>query len=162
MQAKKKKRRLSDTCSLCESPVWQYSDDGTAYCEFHARWEHTSIERMRHPLDEYHNRASVLPKRLRRAEKVTIDIIKHIGYAEALWVAEHLGFEHDVQWWDGRLIIRLSDMQLVAFAAAVRAHHEALYPSRDDPENSRVSKLHAGQTNQAAQVRSRKKKRERL
>lgn len=128
-----KKRLLRDTCFRCDLPVWQYDESGRAFCESHARWRHLKIERMQHPLDAYRNRSSVMPARVNRAEKITIDIIQRIGYAEALWVSEHLGFEEYIQWWDGRLIIRLSDMQLIAFAAAMRAHLEAVYPSRDDP-----------------------------
>lgn len=104
-----------------------------------------TIERMRHPLDEYHNRAAVLLPRLTRATQTMVDIIKRIGYAEALWVAEHLGFEWGVQWWDEQLFIKLSDMQLVAFSAAMRAHHEALYPSKDDPTKLRVRGTDASQ-----------------
>ena len=74
---------------------------------------------------------------------VVTDIIQRIGYAEALWVAEHLAWEADVQWWDSRVIIKLSDLQMVAFAAAMRAHHEALYPRRDEPTKLRASGLDA-------------------
>jgi hypothetical protein len=110
---------------------------------------------MRHPLDDYHNRAAVMPRRLERATQTTVSIVKRLGYAEALWVAEHLGFEWGVQWWDERLVIRLSDMQLVAFSAAMRAHVEALYPSRDEPTKLRMKVRDATQD---ATPRKKKKK----
>lgn len=126
---KKKKRRLKDTCTHCGLHVWQYDEDGTPYCEAHARWKHVEVERLRHPHDEHHGRTAT-PRRVKRAIEVITTTIQRIGYAEAFWVAEHLAFESQVQWWDERVIIRLSDLQLVAFAAAMRAHREAIYPRR--------------------------------
>jgi len=121
-----KKRRLKDPCSLCPELVWQYDADGTAYCQAHARWRHVEIQRQQHPLDGLHDRPSAMPDRVQRATKTVVDTIKRIGYAEAFWVAEHLGFEWGVQWWNEQVVISLSDLQLVAFAAAMRAHREAV------------------------------------
>jgi hypothetical protein len=48
-----------------------------------------------------------------------------------MWVAEQIAFEYGVGWdMDGKFWIGLSDLQLIAFAAALRAHHEALYPGK--------------------------------
>lgn len=84
---------------------------------------------MAHPHDAHHETA-VSPARVDRAIKSVVDTIQRLGYAEAFWVAEHLAFEWGVQWWDEQVVIRLSDLQIVAFAAAMRAHCEALYPTK--------------------------------
>jgi len=62
------------------------------------------------------------------------DSIGRLGYAEALWVGEQLGFDGWGIWFErakddfgvGQLKINLSDLQLIAFAAALRAHHEVI------------------------------------
>lgn len=158
---KKKRRLVTDTCSLCENPVWQYDTDGKAYCEPHARWQYLTVERMQHPLDSIHNRATVLLPRKDKAVASMVDTIKRLGYAEAIWVAEHLGFDWGVQWWDEKLVIRLSDMQLVAFSAAMRAHREALFPNnRDDPKKR--AEVSNAQPQGAERKRKKKKKKQKL
>lgn len=152
----KKKRRLTDPCSLCGEPVWQYGEDGKAYCEAHARWKHIEIERVNHPLDAHHA-TSVLPHRVERATKVIVSTIRRMGYAEAFWVAEHLAFENGVQWWDERVVIRLSDLQLVAFAAAMRTHCEALYPKQSWQSKVEASNARSEEA-ERREVRKKKKR----
>ena len=126
---KPKQKKLLDTCRYCENLVWQYDEEGMSYCEPHARWSHAEIERLPHPFDAHHERHAVLST-VKKAEKTIIRIIRRIGYAEAFWVAEHLAIENGVQWWNESVVIRLTDLQLVAFAAAMKAHREAMYPKR--------------------------------
>ena len=106
-----------------------------------------------------------MPSRRERAEKTVVGIIKRIGYAEALWVAEHLAWENEVQWWDSRLIIRLSDMQLVAFAAAIRAHYEAIYPSmkkKDEPTRGADGNVKPTDQTEEAEPKPKKRKKARF
>lgn len=122
-----KKKHLKDTCSQCDELVWQYDEDGIGYCAAHARWKQIEVHRMAHPFDAHHDRA-VTASRLEKATKTVVDCIQRLGYAEAFWVAEHLQFEWGVQWWNEQVVIRLTDLQMVAFAAAMSAHRQALYP----------------------------------
>ena len=122
-----KKRKLEDTCRYCDAFVWQYDKEGMPYCETHARWSHAEIERLPHPFDSHHGK-HVLLTTVEKAEKSIINIIKRIGYAEAFWVAEHLALENGVQWWNESIVIRLTDLQLISFAAAMKAHRAAMYP----------------------------------
>lgn len=133
---KPKQKKLLDTCRYCDGLVWQYDKEGRPYCETHARWSHAEIERLPHPSDAHHER-HVLSPRVDRAVKVIVTTIRRIGYAEAFWVAEHLAIENGVQWWDERVVIRLTDLQLVAFAAAMRAHREAMYPKSKSKEGAK-------------------------
>ncbi len=139
MKKKPKQKKLLDTCAFCENLVWQYDEEGTAYCEPHARWHHAKIERLPHPFDSHHKQA-VLPSRIARAEKTILDTIRRLGYAEAFWVAEHLALENGVQWWDESVVIRLTDLQLISFAAALRAHREAMYPKKSKVGKKREEK----------------------
>lgn len=125
----KEKRKLKDHCAYCDELVWQYDETGKGFCEMHARWKHMEMRREKHPLDVLHP-MSVLSSRVDHAGKRVVGIIKRIGYAEAFLIAERLGFESGVQWWDEKLYLRLSDLQLIAFAAAMSAHFEAVYPKR--------------------------------
>jgi len=83
-----------------------------------------------HPRDGHHIPMAPLTHVERAAERLR-DLIERMGYAEALWVAEHLAFEYGVMWnpQKGRLAIDLTDLQLIAFAAAMRSHHAATYPT---------------------------------
>lgn len=127
---RKKVKRLSDTCSKCDLVAWQYADDGTAYCEAHARWERIEVQRMEHPLDTHPHSTSVEPAKLAKATGIMVKAVKRAGYAEALWVAECLGMEWGVQWWESKLYIKLTDLQLVAFAAAMQTHTAKVMPKK--------------------------------
>lgn len=127
---KKKVKRLSDTCSECDLLAWQYDSKGIAFCETHAQWERIEIQRMEHPLDAHPHSTSVDPAKLQKATNVMVKSIKRVGYAEALWVAECLTFEWGVQWWNSQIYISLTDLQLVAFAAAMQTHAAKVMPKR--------------------------------
>ena len=130
MKKKRKVKKLSDTCSECELIAWQYADDGTAYCETHARWAKIEITRMEHPLDAHPHSTSVEPGKIEKATRILISCIKRVGYAEALWVAECLTFEWGVQWWESQIYIKLTDLQLVAYAAAMQTHAQKVMPKQ--------------------------------
>lgn len=68
-------------------------------------------------------------QRVIRAKKRLIDLVQRVGYAEVEWVAEELAFEFGIGWNGDKLMVSLSDLQLIAFTAALRAHVEAQYPS---------------------------------
>lgn len=86
----------------------------------------------------HHPEPHVLDERLAWASKTIKDSVDRVGYAEALWVAEALGFEYAVQWrGEDALVISLEDLQLVAFAAAMRAHHEVITLQLQGPLSAR-------------------------
>ena len=122
------KRRLKDKC-FCGLRVWQYGAKGKAYCEAHARWKNVQVELLQHPLDAAHS-YTIMPSVIDEAIKTITNTIKRIGYAEAFWVAEHLRFDWGVQWWNEKVVIHLTELQLLAFAAAMKAHRETVYPKR--------------------------------
>ena len=136
---KSKQKELLDTCRYCEDLVWQYDEEGMPYCETHARWSHAEIERLPHPFDAHHEKHALL-SRVEKAEKTIINIIQRIGYAEAFWVAEHLALENGVQWWNEQVVIRLTDLQLISFAAAMRAHREVMYPKKKAKKDAKKNK----------------------
>ena len=128
----KKRKKLNDTCHEpeCDLLVWQYAEDGTPYCAAHARWSHLEVERMVHPL-EAHPHARRPPKALvDKAVRILDKYISRLGPAEAFWVAECLEFEWGIQWWDDKVVIRLTDLQLIAFSAALKAHGEPISPPK--------------------------------
>ncbi len=126
----KHKKRLADKCHepSCNKLVWQYASDGTPYCATHARWSHLEIERMEHPIDA-HPHAHRPPKEIvKKALRILNKYISRLGPAEAFWVAECLTFEWGIQWWEEQVVVRLTDLQLIAFAAALKAHGDRIYP----------------------------------
>lgn len=66
--------------------------------------------------------------RLTRATELVRDAIKTMGYAEALEVAQELGFDYAFDLHDGKFTIRrsgdeaLTDLQMIAFACALAEH----------------------------------------
>lgn len=152
-----RKPRLNDTCSLCDELVWQYTQDDTPFCAAHARWKNIKIERMLTPQDGHH-RPHVMPTKLERATKIVADTLERIGPAEAMWVSEHLGFEWGVQWWGEQVHVNLSDLQMVAFAAAMQAHREATYPARPAKDDPKIERGGKNAAREEAPIRRKKKR----
>lgn len=77
-----------------------------------------------------------------RAGQRVVDLIERTGYAEALWVAEQIGFEYGVMWNPKKvqLHISLTDLQLIAFASALRAHVKAWYPASKERKRRSAKK----------------------
>lgn len=106
-----------------------------------------------HPYSAHHS-PTAPQEHVDRAVARVSDLIERMGFAEALWVAEELGYEWGVLWnpQTGNLTVELSDLQMVAFSAAMRSHHAATYPT---PERLHKDVEHSSTKN----GRSRTKKR---
>lgn len=66
-------------------------------------------------------------RRVQRAGAIVRDYAERLGWAQLLEVADELGFAGaGVSFTDDQLRIRLSDLQLIAFAAALAANREVL------------------------------------
>lgn len=130
MKKKSKKRRNKDKCyeENCDELVWQYDEDEVPRCAAHARWHNLTIQRMEHPVDA-HPHAQRPPKELvDKSIRILNKYISRLGPAEAFWVAECLTYEWGIMWWEEQVIIRLTELQLIAFAAALKAHGDRIYP----------------------------------
>lgn len=70
---------------------------------------------------------AALPERVAAAGRIVADYNECFGWAQLLEVAEELGYAAErVKLDPNGLRLSLSDLQLVAFAAALRANAEAL------------------------------------
>lgn len=94
-----------------------------------------------HPLATHHM-PTAPQEHVDRAAARLRDLIERMGYAEALWVAEELAFEFGVRWepTTGRLAIELTDLQLIAFAAAMRSHTAATFPKKQTKDRLRKNR----------------------
>ena len=80
-------------------------------------------------------------KRYDWALKEIGDAATRMQRAEFFHVAEALGFEFGIVWneqEDGRMKVTLSDLQLFAFAAALKVHREITFPSLTEDKKKRT------------------------